>query len=171
MNPPPKLVFVYNADDGLFNAIAATAHRIFLPATYECSFCLYTYDLRGMRREWKHFLESLGCSLDFYYRKEFRATYPQRDIRLPAVLLDRGNGLELLIQFDEIKACGNLEELMLFTRRKVEWACPDWMETRKEARKNGEHRQTTSTNRAKPAGDGAERQLERNISRTGVSHL
>ena len=164
-------MFAYNADDGLFNAIAATAHRIFSPATYECSLCFYTYSVRGMHREWKHFLESLGCSLVFYYRQEFRAAYPQRDIRLPAVLVDRGNGLELLIQFDEIKACGNLEELILFTRRKVEWACPDWMETRKAARSNGADTQSTSTNRAKPAGDGAERQLERNISRVEVSHL
>lgn len=109
MKPSPKLVFVDNADDGLFNAIAATAHRIFSPATYECALCFYTYGVRGMHREWKHFLESLGCSLDFYYRTEVRAAYSQRDIRLPAVLVDRGNGLELLIQFDEIKACGNLE--------------------------------------------------------------
>jgi hypothetical protein len=154
MNPPPKLVFVYNADDGLFNAIAATAHRIFSPATYECSLCLYTYSVRGMHREWKHFLESLGCSLVFYYRQEFRTAYPQKDIRLPAVLVERGNGLELLIESDEIKACGNLAELILFTRRKVEWACPD-----------------LSSHRAGPTGDDADRQVERNISRTGVSHL
>jgi hypothetical protein len=154
MNPPAKLVFVYNADDGLFNAIAATAHRIFSPATYECSLCLYTYGVRGMHREWKHFLESLGCSLDFYYRKEFRAAYPHLNFSLPAVLVGRGNSLTLLIESDEIKACGNLEELILFTRRKVEWACPG-----------------LSTNRAKPTGDDAKRQVERNISRTGVSHL
>ena len=171
MKPPPKLVFVYNADDGLFNAIAATAHRIFSPATYECSLCLYTYGVRGMHREWKHFLESLGCSLDFYYRTEFRAAYPQLNCRLPAVLVDRGNGLELLIQFDEIKACGNLEELILFTRRKVEWACPDWSAARKAARSYGADKQTTSTNWPEPTGDGAGRQHERNISRTGVSHL
>lgn len=171
MNPPPKLVFVYNADDGLFNAIAATAHRIFSPATYECSLCLYTYGVRGMHREWKHFLESLGCSLVFYYRQEFRATYPHLNVSLPAVLVERGNGLTLLIESDEIKACGNLEELILFTRRKVEWACPDWMETRKAARSNGAHKQTTPTNQAKPTGEGAERQHDCNISRTGVSHL
>lgn len=126
MKPPPKLLFVYNADDGLFNAIAATAHRIFSPATYECSLCLYTYGVRGMHREWKHFLESLGCPLEFLYRKEFRAAYPSLEIRLPAVLVGRGNGLvRLLIESDEIKACGSLEELMVFTRRKVEWACPE----------------------------------------------
>ena len=154
MNPPPKLVFVYNADNGLFNAIAATAHRIFSPATYECSLCLYTYSVRGMHREWKHFLESLGCSLVFYYRQEFRAAYPHLNFSLPAVLVGRGNSLTLLIESDEIKACGNLEELILFTRRKVEWACPG-----------------LSINRAKPTGDSAERQLDCNISRTGVSHL
>lgn len=168
---PPKLVFVYNADDGLFNAIAATAHRIFSPATYECSLCLYTYDIHGMRLKWKHFLESLGCSLEFFYRTEFRTAHPGLEVRLPAVLVARGNVLELLIESDEIKACGNLEELILFTRRKVEWACPDWMETRKAAHANGEEKQTTFPNRAKPTGDDAARQLERNISPPGVSHL
>lgn len=107
-----------------------------------------------MDRECKHFLKSFGCWLEFYYRQDVRAASPQRHIRLPAVLVDRGKGLELLIQFDEIKACGNLEELILFTRRKVEWACP-----------------SLSTNWAKPTGDSAELQLERNISRTEISHL
>jgi hypothetical protein len=129
VKPPPKLVFVYNADNGLFNAIAATAHRIFSPATYECSLCLYTYGVRGMHREWKRFLESLECRLVFYYRKEFRADYPHLDCHLPAVLVERGNGLELLLASDEIKACGTLEELIHFTRWKVEWACPEWMKT------------------------------------------
>lgn len=171
MKPPPKLVFVYNADDGLFNAIAATAHRIFSPATYECALCLYTYGVRGMHRQWKHFLESLGCALEFFYRTEFRAAYPGREVRLPAVFISRGNGLELLIESDEIKACGDLEELILFTRQKVEYACPDWMATRNAAYSIGADNQTTSDNPATPTDVGAERQHERNKSRAGVSHL
>jgi hypothetical protein len=152
---PPKLVFVYNADDGLFNAIAATAHRIFSPATYECFLCRYTYGVRGMHREWKRFLESLACSLDFFYRNEFRAAHPQFNFPLPAVLVGRGCGLELLIASDEIKACGCLEELILFTRRKVEWACPGWMESRKSARLEGNASEQHHSNRANQAGDTA----------------
>jgi len=71
MEPPPKLVFVYNADNGLFNAIAATAHRVFSPATYECHLCLYTHDIQGMRLTWKHFLESLGFHWTFITARNF----------------------------------------------------------------------------------------------------
>lgn len=162
MNPPPKLVFVYNADNGLFNAIAATAHRIFSPATYECSLCLYTYDLRGMRREWKRFLESLGCELEFFYRTDFREAHPDSEARLPAVFVSRGHSFVLLIESDEIKACGNLEELMLFTRRKVEWA-----------RSNAIPKTQQPTQL--PVGENLSRtkadNKTENISQAGVSHL
>jgi len=36
---PDRIIFVYNTDDGLFNALMDTAHKIFSPATYECSLC------------------------------------------------------------------------------------------------------------------------------------
>lgn len=70
------------------------------------------------------FLNRSAVRWNSFYRTEFRAAHPGREVRLPAVFISQGNGLELLIESDEIKACGNLEELMLFTRRKVEWACP-----------------------------------------------
>lgn len=155
MKPPPKLVFVYNANDGLFNAIAATAHRIFSPATYECSLCLYTYGVRGMHRKWKHFLESLGCPLVFYYRQEFRAAYPHLEFQLPAVLVERGNGLELLLATDEIKACGSLDELIHFTRLKVEWACPGRVDTGEAPRLKGSALEQPHPNRINQAGDTA----------------
>lgn len=69
--------------------------------------------------KWKHFLESLHCSLNFYYRREFRAEYPLSDIELPAILIERGEGLELLLSAHEIKTCADLDELMLRTRWKL----------------------------------------------------
>ena len=35
----PTLVFVYNADSGVFNALADAAHKIFSPRTYACNLC------------------------------------------------------------------------------------------------------------------------------------
>src|SRR5260370_31890707 len=97
MTSPAKLVFVYNADDGLFNAIVSTMHRVFSPATYECDLCLYTYDIHGMRLKWKRFLDSLGCPLVFYYRAEFHAAHPQLELQLPAVLAESQHGLAMLL--------------------------------------------------------------------------
>jgi hypothetical protein len=38
-----KLLFVYNADSGLFNSIAEAAHKIVSPQTYRCDLCRITY--------------------------------------------------------------------------------------------------------------------------------
>ncbi len=43
------LVFVYNADSGLFNTVTGMAHKIFSPGTYECNLCALTYSTFGMR--------------------------------------------------------------------------------------------------------------------------
>jgi len=44
-----KLIFVYNADSGLLNAMKDWAHKIVSPETYPCSLCALTYNNLGMR--------------------------------------------------------------------------------------------------------------------------
>lgn len=122
------LIFVYNADDGLYNAIAATAHRIFSPATYECHLCLYTHDLKGMRATWKRFLESLGCPLAFYYRREFHAVYPNFQKHLPAILIASNRRMDSLLTAEEILECGSLDALI--RRISLEWQVEAAMQRR-----------------------------------------
>ncbi|MBC7930780.1 MAG: hypothetical protein H7Z38_09495, partial [Rubrivivax sp.] len=57
--PNHALVFVYNADSGLFNALTDIAHKAFSPATYQCNLCALTHSTFGMRKGWKRFLETL----------------------------------------------------------------------------------------------------------------
>ena len=38
-----ELLFVYNADTGLFNTVADAAHKILSPSTYSCNLCKVTY--------------------------------------------------------------------------------------------------------------------------------
>jgi len=52
-----KLIFVYNADSGLLNAMKDWAHKIVSPETYPCSLCALTYDNLGMRRPWREFIK------------------------------------------------------------------------------------------------------------------
>ena len=42
MNARPRLLFVYNADTGLFNALADSAHKILSPQTYQWVLCEVT---------------------------------------------------------------------------------------------------------------------------------
>ena len=110
-NETRALVFVYNADSGVFNALADAAHKIFSPRTYACNLCALTHTALGMRVEWKRFLEGLGRPLEFLHADELRSRYGLRDVPLPAVFEKDGASLRAAVSADEINACGTLEEL------------------------------------------------------------
>ncbi len=112
-NVPAKaaLVFVYNANSGLFNALSDLARKTFAPETYACRLCALTYSTFGMRREWKDFLESLDRPLEFLHADELRAKHGVTDTPLPAVLLIEGGRARVLLAAAAINRCRTLDEL------------------------------------------------------------
>lgn len=107
----PTLVFVYNADSGVFNTLADVAHKIFSPQTYACNLCALTHTTVGMRGEWKRFLEGLDSPLEFLHADELRARYGVEGVALPAVFKRDGGRLEVLVGADSINGCRTLDEL------------------------------------------------------------
>ena len=105
------LVFVYNADSGLFSAMGDVVHRIISPQTYPCNLCAITYSISGMRREWAKFLHSLDTPFEFLHRDELKARYGIEGVRLPAVFRKDGNKLAVWIDADAINSCRNLDDL------------------------------------------------------------
>ncbi|MBX0289437.1 hypothetical protein K3G63_03260 [Hymenobacter sp. HSC-4F20] len=71
-----ELLFVYNADSGLGNALLDTLHKTLAPATYSCSLCAVTYGAVSMRPEWRAFLKNLPARTSFLHRNELRQHYP-----------------------------------------------------------------------------------------------
>ena len=107
----PTLVFVYNADSGVFNTLADAAHKIFSPRTYACNLCALTHTAVRMRGEWREFLDGLGLPLEFLHADELAARYGLEGVGLPAVLLKDGGGLKILAGADAINACRTLDDL------------------------------------------------------------
>ena len=97
------LVFVYNADSGLFNAVADMAHKLFSPQTYRCNLCALTYSTFGMRQSWKLFLEALDRPLEFLHADELRSRYQLSAVPLPVIFKKEGDALKLLIDAGAIK--------------------------------------------------------------------
>ncbi len=118
----PTILFVYNADSGLFNTLTDIAHKTFAPETYSCNLCAITYGTFGMRAEWKTFLESLTASFEFLHRDELFERYGLAGIDLPAVFLKNGNVLQPWIAAAAINACSSIEELrqLIVTRLAAE---------------------------------------------------
>ena len=105
------LVFVYNADSGVFNTLADVAHKIFSPQTYACNLCALTHSTFGMRDEWKRFLDGLDRPLEFLHADELEARYGVSGVPLPAIFRKDGRSLELLAGADSINACRTLDDL------------------------------------------------------------
>ena len=67
-----KLIFVYNADSGVFNLLGDMAHKMFSPKTYQCSLCALTHGNFGMRREFSDYLKTLPEPFEFLHADEFQ---------------------------------------------------------------------------------------------------
>ncbi len=80
------LIFIYNANGGLFSAMVDAAHKLVSPATYPCSLCAITYGAVSMRGEWKAYLKRLGHETRFYHRDDFARDWPGEAVTLPAIL-------------------------------------------------------------------------------------
>jgi|GEM_PF-250997 len=118
------LVFVYNADAGVFNALGDLAHKMLSPETYSCNLCAITYAPLGMRKRWKRFLESLPVAVRFLHRNELPEQAAIAGAPLPAVFLDRGGFLAPWIGAEELNACENLDDLERLIRARLESVAP-----------------------------------------------
>lgn len=105
------LIFVYNADGGVFNLLTDMAHKALSPATYACNLCALTHGTFGMRGEWKAYLEKLKRPVEFLHANELQARYEAVDADLPAVFEGEGGKLKLLIRADEINLCRTIKDL------------------------------------------------------------
>ena len=124
---PERLILVYNADNGLFNAVTDWSHKFFSPQTYQCSLCRYTFGLTGMLIPWKNFLQMLPFPSVFLHRDEFRPRYPQSaTTSLPIVLVEKDGSTEILIGADEIKETGGLAGMIGLVQVRLE----EWSDTR-----------------------------------------
>ena len=107
----PKIIFVYNADSGVFNLLSDVAHKIFSPQTYSCNLCALTHSNFGMKAEWKTFLETLDYPLEFLHADEFKNRYPSEKFKLPAIFKSDNDVLSLLVESETINKCRNIEDL------------------------------------------------------------
>ena len=114
-----KLVFVYNADSGTFNALRDAIHKIVRPSTYPCSLCAVTYGNLGMKTEWKTFVNELGIPVEFLHRDEFCEQYDCSDVTYPIAFLNEQGKLTEFISTEEFDATTKLDALMDLVKTKL----------------------------------------------------
>jgi hypothetical protein len=112
MDEGRSLIFVYNADSGLLNALNDGIIKILSPTTYDCKLCGLTFGVISMKPRWRSFIESLDMSVEFLHRDEFNDRYELQDAKFPSVLIKEGVDMRELISREEFEAINSLDELM-----------------------------------------------------------
>lgn len=111
-----QLIFVYNADSGIFNSVVDSMKKLADPGSYECNLCRVTHGVVKMRNPWREYLESLPYEKIFLHRDELANQYPSKtDLELPAILIKRGSDFSILLsarEIEEITTIGDLKEKM-----------------------------------------------------------
>jgi len=114
-----QLVFVYNADSGMFNTLTDIAHKVFSPQTYECNLCAISHSYLSERSEWKDFISNLGAECEFLHRDEFEKKYQQKEQAYPVIFLKKGDALEVCLNTDVINECDSMDKL----KEKIKSGC------------------------------------------------
>jgi hypothetical protein len=114
-----KLIFVYNADSGLFNTLSDMAHKILSPKTYSCNLCMLTHDNFSVKQDWVRFLQTLNTETEFLHRDEFVRRYPAHEKNLPAIFVEQDEHMTVLVSRDEINVVESLLALQDLIRNKL----------------------------------------------------
>jgi hypothetical protein len=115
-----KIVFVYNADSGIFDTVSDYFQKMISPSTYSCNLCAVTYGNLGMKGKWKDFIKELPITSEFLHRDEFFEQYDMENVSLPCAFLKTDGDMELFITSEEINGCSSLEELIELVTKKVD---------------------------------------------------
>ena len=107
-----ELIFVYNADSGLSNALIDYGKKITQPSKYDCQLCMVTYGPFGKKSDWKKFINNLNASVKFLHRDEFVSEFGKTNSSFPCLLKKDGDKLGTLITSEQFKEISSLEELI-----------------------------------------------------------
>jgi len=106
-----QLVFVYNADSGMFNTLTDIAHKVFSPQTYECNLCAISHSYLNERSEWKDFIQNLDAECEFLHRDEFLKKYNSEIEQFPAIFELIDDELRLKLSAEDINSCKSMDDL------------------------------------------------------------
>ncbi len=106
-----SLIFVYNADAGVANALLDTGHRILKPRDYPCALCMVTYGPFGMKRDWKEFIAKLPYRVLFLHKNELPKSLKKELVDFPCLVLQEAGLTNILISGDEFREIKDLNML------------------------------------------------------------
>ncbi len=115
-----KLVFVYNAEEGIFHGMLDSIHKTLSPKTYPCDLCALTYGALSMKKQWREWLKSLDMPVEFYHRADFKAAWPEVNVALPVIMKEEGGALHFVVPAQDFKGMKTLDDLITVMRERLQ---------------------------------------------------
>ncbi|MGB5555314.1 MAG: GTPase [Flavobacteriaceae bacterium] len=122
-NRQQKLIFVYNADSGLLNAVLDSAHKVLSPSTYACHLCDITYGFVSENNIWKKFKTEHGTQWQFLHKDEFNNKFASKfghKFTFPIILIEGDSELEVVIGTEELNNLPTTESLIELLAKRAE---------------------------------------------------
>jgi hypothetical protein len=110
------LVFVNNFDSGVLPTVKDFAGREPSRGTDGCKLYLLTTSPVGTKKEWKRFIRELAIPARFVSRNEFSSEFGTGTTSFPAILIQNGKDLEIVVTAGEINQCTTLVDLINLVR-------------------------------------------------------
>ena len=120
MSDERKLVFIYNANSGLINAVKDYFHKKRSPETYECNLCMQTFSGVSMNKGWKSYIKDLDIPTEFLHKDEFEKKYDVNNAKYPSAYLQNGSSMTIFISVDEMNKVKSLDEMKDLVSKKLE---------------------------------------------------
>ena len=115
------LLFVYNANSGIGQAVLDWGHKIVSPATYQCDLCSLSYGNFGMRTAWKAFINELSIEHKFIYKNELPAEAPEvQNSELPFVAIQSTESTTIILPASDFKTIKSEAELIKVLQVKLQ---------------------------------------------------
>ena len=117
-----ELIFVYNADSGIKNALLDGAHKVLSPATYECKLCQLTHGAILEKKVWRNFREQHELPMKFLHKDEFRKEYSSKfghRFDFPLVLGATHSGLEVVVNKEELSTLSDTEAFIAMLKARI----------------------------------------------------
>jgi hypothetical protein len=119
--PEGSLVFVWNADAGILNAVKDSLHKWISPETYSCKLCQLTHGFRTENLAWRKFLDSNGRPAFFFYRDTFQNSGIVNEVegRYPAVIERQKDHWRMVLKPEDFDQITSLPELIALLSSRI----------------------------------------------------
>lgn len=118
-----QLIFVYNTNSGMGNALLDTAHKLFKPNTYNCNLCALTFGLLSEHKDWKKFRLKANIPMQFLHKDEYETQYKSKfgqKYNYPIILIQSHYDLDVFMNAEIINEIENVDSLISKIQKRLD---------------------------------------------------